>query len=234
MAKKPTRPLKVTAYLHDGRINSADGVIMFDSIVYHAWFAKYAPQVLEGQGKYNFDGYIGLPLRQLSENRWAASRGIYEEIGHTVEYINKRPNFFNADKINYLDMDKGIIDSNAGSNRAYRMPCIIRTLKGGKISFYCMGHADELLDMLNRMPALGKKASMGFGIIDRWEIEEVEADYSLWHPEYGLMRPVPVGSNEVENEKLLRYPTLMYAIRPPYWKTCNFRLCRVPISGVKL
>lgn len=234
MGKGPTKPLKVTAHLHDGRINSADGVIMFDSIVYHAWFAKHAPQVLEGQGDIKYDGNIGLPLRQLPGNRWAASRGIYEEVGQTVEYFNKRPNFFNSDKIDFLNVDKGIIDSGAGINRAYRVPCIIRTVKGGIITFYCMGHKKELLEMLNCMPALGKKASMGFGVVDRWEIEEIENDYSLWHPAYGLMRPTPVESVELADKDVSVYPTLMYAVKPPYWKSCNFKLCRVPVKGVNL
>ena len=50
MAKKPTVPIKVVAELEDGRINSADGIIMLDAILYHAWFWAHAPHVLEGRG----------------------------------------------------------------------------------------------------------------------------------------------------------------------------------------
>lgn len=94
MAKKPTSPLKITAYLINGRVNSADGVIMLDSILYHAWFRKHCPEVLEGMGSMEYNGYTGLPLRQLDGNRWAASRGIYEEIAQMIEPINKYPDFF--------------------------------------------------------------------------------------------------------------------------------------------
>jgi hypothetical protein len=59
-------PLKITATLLDGRLNSANGIIMLDSILYHAWFIKYAPQVLGGEydEKYIHETqkYIGLPL----------------------------------------------------------------------------------------------------------------------------------------------------------------------------
>lgn len=75
MAKSKCVPLKITAHLADGRINSADGVIMFDSILYHAWFQKYHPEVFLGMLKNEFDGFIGLPLRQMPGNRWEASRG---------------------------------------------------------------------------------------------------------------------------------------------------------------
>ncbi len=229
MAKKPTSPLKITARLADGRLNSADGVVMLDSILYHAWFWKHRPEVLQGMGSEEYDGYTGLPLRQLPGNRWAASRGIYEEIGQTVEYLNKRPNFFNGDKIARLDMDKGIISDSVGQYRAYRIPSIIRTVKDGLITFWAMGHKEEVQSLLDAIPAVGKKYAAGYGIVDRWEVEDCEEDYSLWHPTYGLMRPVEVGSSEADWLDLTGYPIMQYGVKPPYWKGKNMRLCHVPI-----
>lgn len=227
MAKPPTRPLKVTAHLQDGRLNSVDGVVMFDSILYHAWFWKHCPEVLEGMGEREYDGYMGLPLRQLPGNRWAASRAVYEETGRTVEYLNKRPNFFNPDKLERLNMEKGVISDSVGAYRAYRMPNVIRTVKGGILTFYAVGHADKVRELLETMSAVGKKAAAGYGIIDRWTVEDCEADYTLWHPVHGLMRPVEVG-DEGELD-LSGYPVFRYGVRPPYWKQKNARLCYVPI-----
>ncbi len=229
MAKKPTSPIKVTAHLADGRLNSADGIVMLDSILYHAWFWKHKPEVLQGMGTVEYDGYTGLPLRQLPGNRWAASRGIYEEIGQAVEHINKRPNFFNADKISRLDMEKGLISDSVGQYRAYRIPNVIRTIKDGKITFWAMGHADEVKALLDCIPAVGKKYAAGYGIVADWAVEECEEDYSLWHPEYGLMRTVELGSPELQTLCLEGYPIMQYGIKPPYWKTKNLRLCYVPI-----
>lgn len=229
MAKKPTSPIKVTARLADGRLNSADGVIMLDSILYHAWFWKHHPDVLQGMGAAEYDGYTGLPLRQLPGNRWAASRGIYEEIGQTVEHINKRPNFFNADKMDRLDMDKGIISDSVGLYRAYRIPSVIRTVKDGIITFWAMGHRDEVQELLDCIPAVGKKYAAGYGLVDRWIAEDCDEDYSLWHPEYGLMRPVEVDSDEAKDLDLTGYPVMQYGIKTPYWKAKNMRLCHVPI-----
>lgn len=229
MAKKPTSPIKVTAYLSDGRMNSADGIVMLDSILYHAWFWKHHPEVLQGMGTAEYDGYTGLPLRQLPGNRWAASRGIYEEIGQSVEYINKRPNFFNADKIDKLDMEKGLISDSVGQYRAYRIPNVIRTVKGGIITFWAMGHANEVQELLDCIPAVGKKYAAGYGIVARWTVEDCEEDYSLWHPEYGLMRPVEVESEDTAGLDLTGYPIMQYGVKPPYWKAKNLRLCYVPI-----
>lgn len=230
MAKKPTVPIKVTAHLLDGRISSADGIIMLDAILYHAWFCKYKPEVLEGCGSVQYDGYTGLPLRQLPGNRWAASKGIFESDAKSIEYTNKRPNFFNADKIDKLDMDSGIISDSVGIYRAYRIPRVINTVKNGIIEFYAMGHKDEVKGLLSAIPAVGKKPAAGYGFVTAWDVEECDDDYSLWHPEYGLMRPVEVGSEESKMHDLSAYPIMQYGIKPPYWKPCNMRLCYVPID----
>lgn len=229
MAKKPTSPVKVTAHLLDGRINSADGIVMLDSILYHAWFWKHKPEVLEGLGAAEYAGYTGLPLRQLPGNRWAASRGVYEEIGQSVEHINKRPDFFNADKLGRLDMERGIISDSVGLYRAYRIPSVIRTAKDGLITFWAMGRRDEIQALLDGIPAIGKKYAAGYGIVAKWTVEDCEEDCSLWHPEYGLMRPVEVGSEEAEALDLSQYPVMQYGVKPPYWKAKNMRLCYVPI-----
>lgn len=163
-----------------------------------------------------YNGYTGLPLRQLPGNRWAASKGVYEEIGQTVEYINKRPNFFNADKLDRLDMEKGIISDSVGMYQAYRIPNVIRTVKDGPITFWAMGHRDEVQDLLDCIPAVGKKYAAGYGLVDHWAVEDCEEDDSLWHPERGLMRPIETVSDEAKSLDLIGYPVMQYDVKPPY------------------
>lgn len=227
MAKKPTVPIKIVAELEDGRINSADGIIMLDAILYHAWFWAHAPHVLEGRGGDSVpgDGYIGLPLRQDSGNRWFASRAVYDQDGVTVEYWNKRPNFFSADAQRHLRTQTGVISSSVGLNRAYRMPQVIRHVRDGRLTFWAMGHADEVLALLRKIPAVGKKAAMGWGAVRSWSVEECDEDYSTYHPQYGLMRPMPVQGHM----GLDGYPVMEYGVRPPYWKDTNRMLCYVPV-----
>lgn len=231
MAKKPTSPLKVTAHLTDGRLNSSDGLVMLDGIIYHAWFCVHAPQVLEGKGDTEYDGYIGLPLRNNPGNVWSASRAVYTEVAQEIAHYSKHPNFFDADKMSKLDMDKGLISSSIGAYRAYRMPQIIRTVKDGLLTFWCMGDAEKINMFLSKMVAAGKKAAMGYGFIDRWEVKDAEDDYSFWHPEYGLMRPIPVESDIAKGHDMTGYPVFQYRITPPYWKEVKRMLCYVPIGG---
>lgn len=222
------KPLKITAFMLDGRINSSDGILMFDAILYHAWFFKYAPQVFDGMGDNHFHKHIGLPLEKTADNRYCASRGIYKETGKTVEYFHKRPDFFNSDKIDKLNINKGIICESAGEYRAYRVPQVIRTIENGMIDFYAIGNPEKIEDLLNRISAVGKKPICGYGIVKKWVIEEIDQDYTLFHSKYGLMRPVEVGGHE-DNGKYSDYPIMQYAIKPPYWKVKNMRLCYVPI-----
>lgn len=226
MSKSKCVPLKVTAHLVDGRFSSADGILMFDSILYHAWFLKHAPHVLEGVYKPEQIGYVGLPLVHLEDNRWAASKAVYQEIDKIVEHYNKRPDFFAGDKLDYLDMDKGIMSDSVGLYRAYRNPQLIRTVKDGILTFYALGKKDKIEELLSLMIGVGKKTAMGFGIVDRWKVEEIEEDYTTEHPEYGLMRPIEVE----KSEKVYNYPITQYAVKPPYWKPKNMRLCYVPVG----
>lgn len=226
MAKPKCVPIKITAKLVDGQLNSADGIIMFDSILYHAWFIKYAPHVLEGIHTEGWHKYIGLPLKHLEGGRYAASKAVYEEIYKDVQHINRRPDFFASDKCDKLSLKKGLISDSIGEFRAYRIPNIIRVVKGGIITFYAIGHKAEVEELLSLIPAVGKKCSVGWGMVKEWIVEEIDEDYTLFHPDYGLMRPLPV---EEADEKVKGYPILQYAVKPPYWKNINKRLCYVPI-----
>lgn len=230
-----TVPLKITAYLSDGRIVSTDGVIMLDAILYHAWFLKYMPEMLRGERKETTKNiHMGLPLARIEtcigKEQYCASRGIYEEVEKHIEHYNKRPDFFAANKMQYLDMEKGLISDSVGAYRAYRNPVVVRVAKNAKIAFYCRGTKDKIEDLLQYMPAVGKKPSMGWGIVESWTVEEIEEDYSLFHPDYGLMRPITVeDAGKHPDFDFSKYPVLPYGVKPPYWKPCNARPCYVPV-----
>ncbi|MCL2159823.1 MAG: hypothetical protein FWH48_10485 [Oscillospiraceae bacterium] len=220
MAKEPkTMPLKVTAKLSNDKFQSNDGLIMLDGILYHAWFQKHHPEVLEtGQyersesetGRRGGDRYIGLPLRQLPGNRWAASMGVYEQLSQTIECGNDRIDFFATVGV-----------ANMGQYRASKPPAVIRTVKDGLIDFYCIGNKAALLDLLSHIHAIGK--SQEIGAVSEWTATEIENDYSLMHPKYGLMRPTPV-----EEMQLDGYAIMDYAVKPPYHNPKNKKKCYIP------
>ena len=202
---------------------------MLDAILYHAWFWVHAPHVFEGlgRGKVPGEGYIGLPLRQIrvnGRNRYAASRAVYSQECVEIENWNKRPDFFSADKQQYLSAKSGVISSSVGLMRAYRMPQVVRKIKDNRLTFYAMGNSDEVQRLLNCIPAVGKKAAMGWGAVEKWEVMPASDDYTILHPQHGLMRHMP--TDEIT---LCGYPIMEYGVKPPYWKRENHALCYVPI-----
>ena len=85
-------------------------------------------------------------------------------------------------------------------------------------------------ELLACIPSLVKKPSMGWGAVEKWDVEEAEEDYSLFHPKYGLMRPVPVeDAANYPDFDFTKYPVMLYGVKPPYWKPCNARPCYVPV-----
>lgn len=222
--KSTTETFRVICKLLDGRINSADGLIYLDSILYHAWFEKYAPKVLTGEQSAIDAVRIGLPIRQFQNNRYAASTGFYKSYGESIEYWNKRPDWMAHES--YYDLNNGSakIRIGEGPMRAYRTPQVIRLV--GDIEFYGYGTIDKIRDLLTYIPAVGKKPAAGWGAVAEWTVEEWPEDWSTWSEAYGLMRPIPI--DEDIGHDLSGYVIRDCAIRPPSWKACNQTTCYIP------
>lgn len=223
MSKKTTEPFKVTCKLLDGRINRINEIINFDGILYHAWFEKYAPEVLNGTGanpKRHMD--FGLPLTMLPDGRYAASVGFYKQYDQSMEYWNKRPDFTNGRNCKYLNA-KGKIDTSAGPLKAYHFPNVIRTVS--EIEFYGVGTIEKIRDLLTYIPAVGKKPAAGWGAVKEWIVEPFPEDWST-EGKYGLMRQMPV--DEYEPKYKNTYRIMDINTFPPYWKGIRTKLCYIP------
>ena len=216
--KSTTQPFRVICKLVDGRINSADGLLRLDCILYHAWFAKYEPEVFL-DGKIDRDiGHIGVPLRQMERDMYAASCGFYHQYSQRIEYWNKR-----TDQLTFADKTtaKGKINLVSGEYKAYHMPQVIRTV--GDIEFYGYGTISKVQDLLAYIPAVGKKPAAGWGAVKEWIVEPFDEDWSVTG-KYGLMRPMPVGMYTPDRD----YAITEHALCPPAWKSENMALCYTP------
>lgn len=223
--RKTTEPFRVICKLYDGRVNSVNGLFYLDSIIYHAWFLKYDPEVIYGikgkNGKQQKHLNFGLPLTKTSDNRYLASCGFYKQYNQSIEYWNKRPDFTNARNSEYLDA-RGKIDTSAGPLKAYHFPQIIRTVSD--IEFYGVGTIEKIKDLLSYIPAIGKKPSEGWGRVKEWIVEPFTDDWSTFG-KYGLMRPMPVNQVCIKDNN---YQIMDSPIRPPYWKMKETKVCYIP------
>ncbi|MED0680346.1 hypothetical protein P4T20_13765 [Aneurinibacillus thermoaerophilus] len=218
-------PLKVICHLLDGRVNSADGLFMLDSILAYAWMTENHPDILHNScpGK---DGveliHPTLPL-QWRGAYWAASAGFYIEYGQGIEYWHRRPN--DTDAARYVDFQgkRGKIETKSGFMKAYRMPQIIRTVSS--IEFYAVGDKKEVSRLLNRyITNIGKKGAQGYGAVREWEVIDWPEDWSEKGP-YGIMRPTPFRG---ELPSVETYQVKKAGVRPPYWLPENQEVCIIP------
>lgn len=223
MSRSKTEPFKVTCQLLDGRVNSADGIFNLDAILYHAWFLKNEPDVINGvatpkNGKY----YMGVPIRQTDDHRYMVSWGFYEQYSQTIEYWNKRPDFNNSFNEKYL-ADVGKIETSAGIFKAYHFPQIIRTISD--VQFFGYGTIKKIKELLDYIPAIGKKPALGWGQVKKWIVEPWDHDWSTIG-KYGLMRPMPI--TEFKPEPGINYTIMDCQLIPPYWKCFYKKTCYIP------
>lgn len=221
-------PFKVTCKLVDGRVNSTDGLFFLDSILYHAWFKKYAPEVLEDRAKWESKPkHFGLPLAKDDDNRYLASCGFYHQYAVNVEYWNKRTDITVSDNYKYIDKPSGKIETSKGFFKNYHNSCIIRTISD--IEFYGVGTIEKVIDLLTYINFVGKKPSAGWGMVKKWIVQPIDYDLSTYSEKYGIMRPIILDDEDNSPKyNISKYTIMDCGIKPPYWKKRNARLCAIP------
>jgi len=124
-----------------------------------------------------------------------------------------------------MPFPRGKISRARGFFKDFYLRAIYAPVK--RVLFYCTGELDEVQRLCSKVPALGKERNIGFGLVKRVEVHEIEEERGLvWN---GLaMRPIPV--------RLLKsWEDVAYmAYRPPYWSKESVDLCAVPFTRVEL
>ena len=104
----------------------------------------------------------------------------------------------------------------------------LATIPARMITFYTKCKLDKVKELLPGLPALGKKSSIGFGIIKSYKITETDADYSVVKDGIA-MRQVPTKYLDSWEKDQTYWGTW----RAPYWST-EIELCAAPGSKIKL
>jgi CRISPR type IV-associated protein Csf3 len=118
-----------------------------------------------------------------------------------------------------------------GHFKAYDLPLFLSHTS--RIDWYVMGDANEILLALNRITHIGKKRSLGNGLVERWDIKQIADDWSLCGNKGQIMRPIPVNIYQDVFNKPLPSDLVMTAWRLPSWHIENQTLCVVPRGNVE-
>lgn len=218
------RPLRVTAFMSDGRVASSDGRFPLDSVLAYAWMAEHHPDRVwfnYAASDQSIDPDLSDALERRGEGEdwcWACSLGQYRRVQEFIEFIHKRTDQAAAER--YIDFGKrrGKIDTSAGPYKNWRLPVIVQLIPS--VEWYCVGDADEVRRLLRHITHIGGHRGKGYGLVREWTVEPWPEDWSVYGPEGQLMRAVPDPAG-----------TEMCGIRPPYWSMRNQRMCRVPEVG---
>lgn len=206
-------PLKITAYPRCGI--ESDQHLPIDAILYYAAMARhYGPQALSTPGQATAEP-VDLPLaKHAGGGVWfySASFAQWDSPSEGQTFWAKR---FDRKQEGLIDFGKkrGKVITEQGQYKAYKMPVFYRHALS--VSWYVVGDKDAIESLLATMTHVGKKTSQGFGRINRWTVESIADDWSLYK-DGQLMRAMPQSGG------------ILYGIRPSYWESCNQVPCLLP------
>ena len=130
-----------------------------------------------------------------------------------------------SNRYSYIDQVRGEHKANLD-----RYPGLVS--KTNKVHFFAFGDKEKIEALLrSNVFSLGKKHQQGYGSISSLTVESADDDFSLYHPEMGVMRPIPIDlvlPFEISSQKTASELT---AFAPPYYQT-EQKLCYVPSSIV--
>lgn len=212
------QPLRIRSYLLDGRVVGVQWPFPLDSILAAEWMRRNHPAEYYGPPPPNAAGWIEPDLSGVLDRRGEGDRWWYacsfNQTPPVTEYTHHWHRRFDDQMERYINFGKrrGKVDSSSGKYRAYRMPMNVY-LFAEPLTWYAVGDADSIRDLLTGVVAIGKKPSQGFGLIDRWEVEPWPEDWSEVGPGGKLMRAMyelPAGCTGAR--------VRLNGMRPPYWR----------------
>lgn len=114
----------------------------------------------------------------------------------------------------------------SGPYKMRHAPLRVRLIE--RVAWFARGDRKELREILKSVHSLGSHRGAGYGIVERWEFEETEEDYSITALCRGkpvLMKTVPVG-HHLQN--VTGFRKSFGGAYPPYWHPETYREIAVP------
>lgn len=221
-------PLKITAYLMDGRVATTDSYLPLDSILAAEWMRRNHPDAYYNASSHMLTNELiipELPFERRGHGNdwyWSCSFNQEEKLHEYITHWHKR---FDDNLEQYIDFRgrRGKINTQSAKYKAYRTPLVIQLYD--RLTWYAVGDMAAVFDLCRTVTHIGKKSSQGYGAVDYWEIEPWPEPWSVW-VNGRLMRAIPTSEALPSGHQEVRLS--QWGIRPPYWHRENQRVCYVP------
>lgn len=131
-----------------------------------------------------------------------------------VEHFNKRVAVEHAGLL--APQSRVVVNTTNSWTKSYRLPLRVRVVP--VVAWFAVGDRREMLKLLRRMKSIGKKPSIGYGVVREWTVERADADLSWFAPSDAgsvLMRVLPFGDWLPKN--LVGFRRDFAAVVPPMW-----------------
>lgn len=192
--------------------------IMFDGLIAYA-FAQESKRVNNGRLSFSKDEMIDfskMPILMDSDSKYFMASWMFYEKDNLIEHLGSWKKRWANEDDEYADFGKNIrkVRINNADFKSYNMP--IRLVDVPKCWFYFQSNNLSEVERLIKtyIVGLGKKVSQGNGIIDSFEIVELENN-----PFDEIVRPIPTDKPNAN--------TQFIGFRPPYWLPENQGHCLI-------
>lgn len=167
---------------------------------------------------------IEIPIQREPRGRFhLCSHGSFEWDRHALRYINRRAPI---EQYQTLGNDRlRRVQITAGPNKSYRIPMETGHIVNDEMTWWCIGDAGAIRELLSRVLYLGKKRSVGLGRVSAWSVVAC-----LTWPGFPVvrngkpLRPLPTDWPGLERPRC-GYANLTY----PYWAHEREELLAIPV-----
>jgi hypothetical protein len=158
-------PLVVTARV-DGQISLPSGPLALDALLMSAVATRDGlpppPPFLP----------IEIPIAIEPGGRFhLASFSVGKLTDYDLRHTNQRAP---VEQYQTLGPQTGRVQITAGRDKSYRIPREVGHVEGGSLTWYCLGECGPIAALVQWIPYLGKKRSVGLGRVAEWRVEPCE------------------------------------------------------------
>ena len=203
--------------------------IFFDGLIAHLFWRYREPEeyrCLPSKRVVKKVNELKLPLKRFyfAEDKYIyhASVSIFDTNEAYVTTIYKK---FCERYLNLNKIKRKKIDRTRGHFKDWSVKLVY--IPARKVVFYANGDPEMIEELLQGLPGLGKKTSIGFGAIKSFKIETIEEDWSIVKDGIA-MRSIPIEAVSAYSE------SVVMAWKAPYWAKENVDLCVPPFARCKL
>lgn len=221
MERAKFKNLRIRAYLQTPIIS--DNFLPIDSILFAVKCRKMLPPMdftLSKENHVKEVANIQLPIIKRCQNNdfwyYSSSFAQFGNVKESKSFKVKQADWIRNTK--YLDESTKRIDTKRGKFKPYHINFFVKTVD--YIDWYCVAEPNEITELLNFVTHIGKDTNIGYGQVQKWEIEEWHSDWSERNDQNKLMRNVPLYNQEGKG--------FLYGIRPSYWLPKHQFICKMP------